>query len=41
MYRTVQDFLEDWKVSSAGTLNVLKAISNKKGISQSLKVIIL
>ncbi|MEK4231041.1 DinB family protein [Solibacillus sp. FSL H8-0538] len=30
MYRTVEDFLEDWQVSSAGTLNVIKAITNEK-----------
>jgi len=28
MYRKVEDFLEDWKVSSSGTLKVFKAITN-------------
>lgn len=28
MYRKVEDFLEDWEVSSESTLNALKAITN-------------
>ena len=30
MYRKVEDFLEDWAVSSKGTLDVFKAITNDK-----------
>ena len=30
MYRTVQDFIEDWQASAAGTLNVMKAITDDK-----------
>ena len=30
MYRTVEDFLEEWNASSQGTLNVIKAITNDK-----------
>ncbi|WP_342558403.1 DinB family protein [Metasolibacillus sp. FSL K6-0083] len=30
MYRTVEDFSKDWHVSSKGTLNVLKAITDEK-----------
>lgn len=30
MYRKVEDFVADWAVSSAGTLNVMKAITNDK-----------
>lgn len=30
MYRTVEDFIEDWSNSAAGTLNVLKAMTNDK-----------
>ena len=35
MYRKVDDFLEDWSVSSTGTLNVFKAITNEK-LGQSI-----
>lgn len=35
MYRKVEDFLEDWTNSSAGTLNVMKAITNDK-LDQSI-----
>lgn len=35
MYRKVEDFLEDWVVSSEGTLNVMKAITNDK-LNQSI-----
>ena len=30
MYRRVEDFIEDWSNSAAGTLNVIKAITNDK-----------
>ena len=30
MYRKVEDFLEDWTVSSEGTTNVMKAMSDEK-----------
>ncbi|MCJ8008855.1 DinB family protein [Lederbergia wuyishanensis] len=30
MYRKVEDFVRDWNVSSAGTLNVFKAMTNDK-----------
>lgn len=30
MYRKVEDFIEDWAVSAAGTLNVIQAITNDK-----------
>ncbi|TQR16269.1 DinB family protein [Psychrobacillus soli] len=30
MYRKVEDFVEDWTVSAAGTLSVFKAITNDK-----------
>ncbi|MFJ8063614.1 DinB family protein [Psychrobacillus sp. NPDC096426] len=30
MYRKVEDFVEDWTISAAGTLNVIKAITNDK-----------
>jgi len=35
MYRKVEDFLEDWAVSSAGTLKVIKAMTNDK-LDQSI-----
>ena len=35
MYRKVEDFLEDWEVSSTSTLNVLKTITNEK-MTQSI-----
>ncbi|MEG0258689.1 MAG: DinB family protein [Lysinibacillus sp.] len=30
MYRKVGDFIEDWTVSSTGTLSVMKAMTNEK-----------
>jgi len=30
LYRKVEDFLEEWAASSAGTLSVIKAITNDK-----------
>ncbi|MCG7336889.1 DinB family protein [Sporosarcina sp. ACRSM] len=30
MYRKVEDFLEDWTVSSEGTANVMKAMTDEK-----------
>lgn len=30
MYRNIEDFLEDWTVSSAGTLSVMRAITDDK-----------
>lgn len=30
MYRTIEDFSKDWHVSSKGTLNVFKAITDEK-----------
>lgn len=30
MYRKVEDFIEEWNASSAGTLNVIKAITDDK-----------
>lgn len=30
MYRKLEDFLEDWAASSAGTLSVMKAITDEK-----------
>ena len=30
MYRAIEDFVEDWKASSAGTLNVFQAITDDK-----------
>ncbi|WP_313892155.1 DinB family protein [Psychrobacillus sp.] len=30
MYRKVEDFIEDWSNSAAGTLNVFKAMTNDK-----------
>ena len=30
MYRKVEDFIEDWGVSSTGALNAIKAITNDK-----------
>lgn len=30
MYRKIEDFLEDWTVSSEGTLKVIRAITNDK-----------
>lgn len=35
MYRKVEDFLDDWMASSAGTLNVMRAITNDK-LDQSI-----
>ncbi len=35
VYRKVEDFLEDWVVSSTGTLNVMKAMTNEK-LNQSI-----
>ena len=40
MYRKVEDFLEDWAVSSKGTLDVFKAITNNKLNRQLWKGII-
>lgn len=30
MYRTVEDFLQDWKASAKGTLNVIQSITDEK-----------
>ncbi|MBW8351137.1 DinB family protein [Bacillus sp. IITD106] len=35
MYRKVEDFVNDWNVASAGTLNVFKAMTNDK-LDQSI-----
>ncbi len=35
MYRKVEDFIEDWVISSEGTLRVMKAITNEK-LDQSI-----
>ncbi|MCG7345966.1 DinB family protein [Sporosarcina sp. ACRSL] len=35
MYRTVEDFIQDWTASAEGTLNVIKAITNDR-LEQSI-----
>ncbi|MBS4202360.1 DinB family protein [Bacillus sp. FJAT-49732] len=35
MYRKVEDFMRDWNVASAATLNVMKAMTNNK-LDQSI-----